>query len=95
MKKVKLTITQSACRSGYFEKGQTFVVEDLCPPLCHELWHISHKKTREPPDNFTVCPLTICSGYDIIIQIVCGRCKAVGQTIEYTEKESKWRTLRL
>lgn len=39
MKKVKLTITQSACRSGYFEKGQTFVVEDLCPPLCHELWN--------------------------------------------------------
>ena len=39
MKKVKLTITESACRSGYFQKGQTFEVEDLCPPLCHELWN--------------------------------------------------------
>ena len=39
MKKVKLTITESGCRSGYFQKGQEFVVEDLCPPLCHELWH--------------------------------------------------------
>ena len=39
MKKVKLTITKSGCRSGYFQKGQEFVVEDLCPPLCHELWH--------------------------------------------------------
>ena len=39
MKKVKLTITESGCRSGYFQKGQEFVVKDLCPPLCHELWH--------------------------------------------------------
>ena len=39
MKKVLLTITESACRGSYFEKGQTFVVEDLCPPLCHELWN--------------------------------------------------------
>ena len=39
MKKVKLTVTQSLCRSGYFKQGDTFIVEDLCPPLCHELWH--------------------------------------------------------
>lgn len=39
MAKVKLTITESACRCGYFEKGQKFVIEDLCPPLCHELWN--------------------------------------------------------
>ena len=38
MAKVRLTITESACRSGYFKKGQQFIVEDLCPPLCHELW---------------------------------------------------------
>ena len=37
--KVKLTITESRCRSGYFKKGQEFIVEDLCPPLCHELWN--------------------------------------------------------
>ena len=39
MPKVKLTITESRCRSGYFCAGQEFIVEDLCPPLCHELWN--------------------------------------------------------
>ncbi len=39
MPKVKLTITESNCRCGYFRKGQEFIVEDLCPPLCHELWN--------------------------------------------------------
>ena len=39
MPKVKLTITESKCRCGYFKKGQEFIVEDLCPPLCHELWN--------------------------------------------------------
>lgn len=39
MPKVKLTITESRCRGGYFHKGQEFIVEDLCPPLCHELWN--------------------------------------------------------
>ena len=37
--KVKLTVTQSRCRCGYHREGDTFVVEDLCPPLCHELWN--------------------------------------------------------
>lgn len=39
MRKVKLTITDSNCRNGYFIKGQEYIVEDLCPPLCHELWN--------------------------------------------------------
>ncbi len=39
MRKVKLTVTESACRCGYHKAGETFVVGDLCPPLCHELWH--------------------------------------------------------
>ena len=39
MIKVKLTITSCHCRSGYFREGQEFIVEDLCPPLCHELWN--------------------------------------------------------
>ena len=39
MPKVKLTILESRCRSGHFAPGQTFIVEDLCPPLCHELWN--------------------------------------------------------
>lgn len=39
MAKVRLTITESRCRCGYFREGQEFIVEDLCPPLCHELWN--------------------------------------------------------
>ena len=39
MPKVKLTVTSGRCRSGYFKEGQEFIVEDLCPPLCHELWN--------------------------------------------------------
>ncbi len=39
MPKVKLTITQSDCRSGYHKKGDVFIVGDICPPLCHELWN--------------------------------------------------------
>lgn len=39
MRKVKLTVTKSDCRCGYFKAGETFIVEDLCPPLCHELWN--------------------------------------------------------
>ncbi len=39
MPKVRLTIVESRCRSGYFHQGQEFTVGDLCPPLCHELWN--------------------------------------------------------
>ena len=39
MVKVKLTVTKSECRCGYVKTGDIFVVDDLCPPLCHELWH--------------------------------------------------------
>ena len=45
MTKVKLTITESQCRSGYHKKGDTFIVEDLCPPLCHELWNTIYPMT--------------------------------------------------
>lgn len=37
--KVQLTITQSRCRCGLCQAGDTFLVGDTCPPLCHELWH--------------------------------------------------------
>ena len=35
MAKVKLTITNSNCICGYFKQGQEFIVEYICPPLCH------------------------------------------------------------
>ena len=37
--KIKLTVTESRCRSGYCRAGDTYIVEDLCPPVCQELWH--------------------------------------------------------
>lgn len=39
MAKVKLTVTESKCRGGYHRIGDTFIVEDICPPICHELWN--------------------------------------------------------
>jgi uncharacterized repeat protein (TIGR04076 family) len=39
MTKVKITVTKSKCRSGYHKVGDSFIVEDLCPPICHELWN--------------------------------------------------------
>ena len=40
MAKVKLTVTESNCRCGYLKQGDIFLVEDLCPPICHELWNM-------------------------------------------------------
>ncbi len=42
MSKVKITVVESKCRCGYHKKGDYFIVEDLCPPLCHELWHCAY-----------------------------------------------------
>lgn len=39
MSKVKITIIESKCRGGYCKAGDEFIVEDLCPPICHELWN--------------------------------------------------------
>ena len=38
--KVRITVTESACRSGIHRAGDSFVVDDICPPVCHELWQI-------------------------------------------------------
>lgn len=39
MSKVKIWVKESKCRGGYLKAGDEFVVEDLCPPVCHELWN--------------------------------------------------------
>ncbi len=44
-KKVKLTITESRCRSGLHKKGQEFIINEdrtVCPPMCMELWHYAY-----------------------------------------------------
>lgn len=42
MRKVTLTVVKANCRCGYHKQGDCFVVDDLCPPLCHELWHCAY-----------------------------------------------------
>lgn len=39
MTKVKIYVKESKCRGGYCKAGEEYIVEDLCPPLCHELWN--------------------------------------------------------
>ena len=39
MAKVKLTVTESRCRDNCCKAGDIFIVDGICPPLCHELWH--------------------------------------------------------
>ena len=39
MSKVKITVISSRCRCGYCRAGDEYIVEDLCPPMCHELWN--------------------------------------------------------
>lgn len=40
MNRVKLTVTESRCRDGLVQAGDVFWVENVCPPLCHELWSV-------------------------------------------------------
>lgn len=42
MCKVKITVIKGNCRCGYHKTGDSFVVEDLCPPMCHELWNSAY-----------------------------------------------------
>lgn len=39
MPKVKLIIVESRCRDGLYKAGDEFIVDNTCPPICHELWH--------------------------------------------------------
>ena len=42
-RKVKLTITESRCRSGFHRKGEEYIIDDtICPPICMELWHYAY-----------------------------------------------------
>ena len=43
MTKVKLTITESRCRSGFHKKCQEFIIDEtICPSICMELWHYAY-----------------------------------------------------
>jgi len=36
--RVKLTVLESFCRAGALRAGHEYLVDWLCPPICHELW---------------------------------------------------------
>jgi len=40
MPQVRITIEECRCRSGCHHQGDTYVVGDVCPPICHELWQV-------------------------------------------------------
>lgn len=42
MKTVKLTVLESRCRDCLCKKGDTFILDGRCPPLCQELWHAAY-----------------------------------------------------
>lgn len=42
MSRVKITVVSSRCRSGYCRAGDEYIVGDLCPPICHELWNVMY-----------------------------------------------------
>ena len=42
MPKIKITVMESKCRCGYHKAGESFIVKDLCPPICHELWNTAY-----------------------------------------------------
>lgn len=44
-RKVKITVTESRCRSGFHRKGQEFIIDEdetICPPICMEVWHYAY-----------------------------------------------------
>lgn len=42
MPTVKITVLESRYRCGCMKKGDTFLVKDICPPICHELWNCAY-----------------------------------------------------
>jgi len=42
MAKVRLTVTESRCRSQSCKAGDSYLVDLACPPLCMELWHAAY-----------------------------------------------------
>lgn len=44
-RKVKITVKESTCRSGFHKKGQEFIIDEdrtICPEMCMELWHYAY-----------------------------------------------------
>ena len=37
--KVRITVLESRCRCDQHKAGEEYVVDDVCPPICHELWN--------------------------------------------------------
>ena len=87
MAKVVLTIVESKCRGGYLKKGEQFVVDDLCPPICHELWNQIYPSVYALQNGAT---LDYGIGMAKCFDGVCpdeGRVKIHGEVVEDGEKQ--------
>ncbi|MBE6722786.1 TIGR04076 family protein [Caproicibacterium amylolyticum] len=42
MPQVKITVVQSHCRASCMKQGDCFLIGDVCPPICHELWNCAY-----------------------------------------------------
>jgi uncharacterized repeat protein (TIGR04076 family) len=82
MGKVRITILESKCRGGYHKRGDIYEIDDVCPPICHELWQ-----------NIYPSVYTLLNGGDLDFgderrkefQLSCpdgGRVKVKGEVIE-------------
>jgi uncharacterized repeat protein (TIGR04076 family) len=38
--KIRITVLESRCRDRLCKAGDTYLVDQLCPPVCHELWGV-------------------------------------------------------
>jgi len=65
MSKVKLTVTESNCRCNYHKSGETFLVGDICPPMCHELWSVVYPMVYALQNGATLdCGDQSCACFD-------------------------------
>jgi len=68
--KVKLTVLCSKCRSGIMSSGKTYIIDEICPPVCAELWHqiypyyfalangafLDYDGTKKSRESDVICP---------------------------------------
>ena len=80
--KVRLTVTESRCRCDYCRQGDVYLVEDLCPPLCHELWNVMYPSVYALLNGGTLdCGDTRAKSFDALCPDG-GRVRVHGEAVE-------------
>jgi len=79
MAQVRLTVKSSKCRGGYCKAGDVYYVEDLCPPICHELWNSIYPSVYVLLNGGTLdCGATRAKTFEV-------RCPDEGRVVIYGE----------